>query len=277
MRYTIPFLAASLVTSSIACGSKSSQGGGNPASGGGGSIATTSSTGGAAPTTTSNGAAGGPTTSSSSSTASGAGNCMPTAGGPQSPKMSFFVTSVTNGSNGGNFGGLAGADKRCQMLADASGSKGKTWHAYLSAVVLGSGDVVVNARDRIGPGPWYDYRGDLVASSIAALHASQTALFHEHMLTEQGNAAPLTEHDIFTGSTAEGKATAFDEDTATANPTCKNWTSSNHADYGTVGHTNASCADVSIPSWNHAHVIECDPDAVKDSGGSGRLFCFAVN
>ncbi len=266
--YAAPFLVAL----SAACGSKQ-EGGGGSASGAGGSMPMTSSVGGTMMTTSTTGGAGGPTTS----TSSGPGNCMPAPGGPQSPKMSFFVTSATNGTNGGDFGGLAGADKRCQMLAEASGSKGKTWHAYLSTVVLGAGDVVVNARDRLGAGPWYDYRGDLVASSVAALHANPTALHHEHMLTEQGNAAPLSEHDIFTGSTADGNATAFDEETATANPTCKNWTSSGNADYGTVGHTNASCADVSIPSWNHAHVVACDPQSVQDSGGSGRLFCFAVN
>jgi hypothetical protein len=147
----------------------------------------------------------------------------PTAGQGQS--MSFFVSSTGSG-NGGNLGGLAGADKHCQALAAKAGAGNRTWRAYLS-----TSNPDVNARDRIGKGPWYNAKGMLVASSVAELHSEKANINNDTALDEQGRSinaqgAP-NRHDILTGSTPEGTATTM---------TCQNWTSSNSEHSAMLGH-----------------------------------------
>jgi hypothetical protein len=201
---------------------------------------------------------------------------------PQTPPMpmSFFVTSVGNG-DGANLGGLAGADAHCQMLAAAVGAGGKTWHAYLSTQAA-NGQPAVNARDRIGSGPWYNAKGARVAQNVADLHGDTldqarlgNALTKANDLTEKGDLIKgvgdtPNEHDMLTGSTADGRAY-----TDTADHTCANWTSDNmgtaqlgHADRNGGGNT----------SWNSAHPSRgCSQANLVATGGAGHYYCFAIN
>jgi hypothetical protein len=179
--------------------------------------------------------------------------------------MSFFVTSVGNGANGGNYGGLAGADARCQSLATAVGAGGKTWHAYLSTDS-------VNARDRIGSGPWYNYQGSLVAASVASLHANGFA--SALALTETGTKVPSDDHDIVTGTQTDGTAfSSFPGNPGAPPPTCQNWTSSDGNDYVYVGHVDWD--NPNGGTWNSAHETTCSQSGLKSTAGSGRLYCFA--
>jgi len=194
----------------------------------------------------------------------------------QSSAMTFFVTSVGSGK-GADFGGLAGADKHCQTLAAAAGAGAKTWHAYLSTQASG-GSPAVNAKDRIGKGPWQNAKGVVVAKDVAELHGTNN-LNKQTALTEKGDvvpdsSTPPNKHDILTGTQPDGTAFAGAED-----KTCGNWTKSGEGS-AIVGHHNRAGLDTSPPalSWNSSHPTRgCSDDALKSSGGAGLLYCFAVN
>ncbi len=185
--------------------------------------------------------------------------------GGASTTMSFFVTSSGTGASGGDLGGLAGADARCQALVQASALvppsvKAKTWRAYLSTST-------VDARDRIGAGPWYDFGGSSIAGDLAELHT--TGLLSTHMLTELGTTVPDNDHDVLTGSQADGTVSAA---------TCLDWTGSSVDDYGQVGHANwSSPGTIGNPSWNASHEARCDQAGLLMTAGTGRTYCFAID
>jgi hypothetical protein len=190
--------------------------------------------------------------------------------------MSFFVTS-RNGGDGANLGGLAGADRLCQSLAAAAGAGGRTWRAYLSAQGVGGADAV-NARDRIGRGPWRNANGVVIANDLAQLHGAnnitkQTALTETGGVVNGGGDTP-NQHDILTGSQPDGTAIAGAVDS-----TCGNWTK-NGEGAAMVGHHDRRGLDDSAPakSWNSSHQTRgCGIDALKATGGDARLYCFAAN
>lgn len=183
--------------------------------------------------------------------------------------MSFFVTSVGSG-DGGNLGGLEGADAHCAALAEAAGVTGRTWAAYLSTST-------VDARDRIGTGPWVNAKGVAIAESVAALHGDGNAIAKETALDEtgavvNGRGDEPNRHDILTGSLADGTK---------APETCEDWTSSGPDTAGIVGHhdrmgpeTNPNAA-----SWNMSHASRggCGQAALQGTGGDGLFYCFAVD
>ncbi len=191
--------------------------------------------------------------------------------------MGFFVTSVGSGK-GADLGGLEGADKHCQALAQAAGAGKRTWHAYLSANEAGGAKKVVNARDRIGKGPWYNANGDLIASNVDQLH-TENNLNKKTALTEKGavvNGRGDTPnmHDMLTGSDTQGMAFSGANDT-----TCGNWTKSSAAGFAQVGHHDRTGLDEKPPakSWNHSHqTIGCSQEALVKTGGAGRFYCFAA-
>ena len=190
------------------------------------------------------------------------------------PPMSFFITSAGSG-DGANLGGLAGADKICQTLAAAAGAGGKTWHAYLSAAAA-NGQPAVNARDRIGKGPWFNVKGVQVASSVADLHSDNNKLGKENSLTEKGAVVngrgdtPNT-HDILTGSNADGTLSSK------ADNTCGNW-SKNSAGSARVGHHDKQGGGDAPNSWNSAHDTKgCSQPDLVGTGGAGLFYCFAIN
>jgi hypothetical protein len=203
---------------------------------------------------------------------------LATAANAQQANMSFFVTSVGSG-NGANLGGLAGADKHCQDLAAAAGAGSKTWHAYLST----QGDGAVNARDRIGKGPWSNAKGETVAKSVDDLHSAGNNLTKQTSLNEKGGVVngrgdTPNMHDALTGSTAEGRAFPAGEDR-----TCKNYTS-NAAGAVMLGHIDRQGLrdDAESKSWNSSHPSRgpgggCSQDDLKGTGGAGLFYCFAVN
>lgn len=195
----------------------------------------------------------------------------------QQSSMSFFITSVGPG-NGANLGGLEGADKHCQTLAAAAGAGGKTWRAYLST----QGQGAVNARDRIGKGPWVNAKGATIAKDIAELHGTnnltkQTALSEKGEVIN-GRGDQPNRHDILTGSQADGTAFPPDKDM-----TCKNWTSGTEGS-AMVGHSDRTGLDDSAPakSWNASHASRgagggCTQADLRSTGGDGLLYCFAAN
>ncbi len=191
----------------------------------------------------------------------------------QEKAVSFFVTSAGSGK-GGDLGGLAGADRLCQSLAKAVGAGNKTWHAYLST----QGDKPVNARDRIGKGPWKNAKGEVIAKSVADLHSPSNRINKQTALTEQGKMVngrgdTPNMHDILTGSQADGTAFPPGEDR-----TCGNWTKSGEG-AAMLGHHDRMGLQDDEPSrsWNASHASRgCSHDALKSSGGDGRLYCFAV-
>lgn len=193
-----------------------------------------------------------------------------------SPDMSFFITSVGVGK-GADLGGLAGADRHCQQLAAAAGAGKKQWRAYLSTTAAG-GAPAVNARDRIGKGPWYTAEGRLVARNVDELH-TLNAINRMTALSEKGEKIngrleSPNEHDILTGSTPDGKVAVSDKDT-----TCGNWTKSG-AGSAIVGHHDrwGLRDDEPARSWNAAHGSRgCSQDNLKASGGAGLFYCFAAN
>lgn len=195
--------------------------------------------------------------------------------GPPQP-MGFFVTSTSVG-DGGNLGGLAGADKHCQTLAAAVGAGNRTWHAYLSAAAA-NGQPAVNARDRIGAGPWYNAKGQLIAQNVADLHGDverdRNNIRKPSALTEKGeqvNGAGdnPNQHDILTGSNSHGRLA----DGATATDTCNNWTS-NSAGRAFVGHSDRLGGGNT--SWNSVHYSQgCSQQQLVNTGGAGLLYCFA--
>lgn len=193
-----------------------------------------------------------------------------------SSPMSFFITS-SNPGRGADFGGLAGADRQCQALAEAAGAGGRTWRAYLSAAATASSPAV-HARDRIGRGPWYNAKGELIATNVEELHSAnrigkQTALTEKGEIVS-GRGDTVNMHDILTGSMPDGRAS-----TATTDTTCSNWSHSG-AGSALVGHHDRMGLDESAPakSWNSSHGSRgCGVEALKASGGAGLLYCFAVD
>jgi hypothetical protein len=195
----------------------------------------------------------------------------------QQANMSFFVTSVGVGK-GADLGGLAGADKHCQQLAQAAGAGAKTWHAYLSTQGAGA----VNARDRIGKGPWMNAKGVIIAKSVDELHGANN-LTKQTALTEKGGVNngrgdTPNRHDILTGSTAEGRAFPADKDM-----TCKNYTSSTQGAV-MLGHADRTglTEDPVAKSWNASHPSRgaeggCSQADLRGTGGDGLLYCFAAN
>ena len=204
----------------------------------------------------------------------GAAGGQPAAAPP--PPMSFFVTSVGKG-DGANLGGLAGADAHCQALGTAAGRGAAVWHAYLST----QGPGAVNARDRIGSGPWHNARGQVIAADNAVLHGDTieqarigNPLGKQFALNEKGELVngvgdKPNQHDILTGSTADGRAFAD-----TADHTCNNWTSNNTGS-AQLGHHDKQGGGNS--SWNATHPSRgCSQDNLVATGGAGLLYCFAV-
>jgi len=196
---------------------------------------------------------------------------------PQQP-MGFFLTSVGKG-DGANLGGLAGADVHCQTLAQAAGGGAKTWRAYLSAAAA-AGQPPVNARDRIGTGPWYNAKGALIAWSVAELHGDfqrdRNSINKEFALNEKGlpvngRGDTPNQHDILTGSDSFGRTVLG----SAANTTCNNWTS-NAAGSAMFGHHDRSGGGNS--SWNAAHSSRgCSQTDLVATGGAGLFYCFAAN
>jgi hypothetical protein len=186
---------------------------------------------------------------------------------------SFFVTSTGPGM-GADLGGLSGADKQCQALAAAAGLPKRDWRAYLSTTGTGG----VNARDRIGKGPWVNTKGVTIASDVEQLHGSNN-ITKQTALTEKGEVVngrgdTPNRHDVLTGSAPDGRAMPGDKDT-----TCGNWTKSGEGS-AIVGHSDRTGLDESAPakSWNSSHPSRaCSQDALRATGGDGLLYCFAAD
>jgi hypothetical protein len=193
----------------------------------------------------------------------------------QQANMTFFITSHGPGK-GGDLGGIAGADAHCQALAASVGAGSKTWRAYLSSNTPANGQPAVNARDRIGSGPWQNAKGVVVAKDVNDLHANAN-INKDTALDEKGERIKVrgdtpNQHDMLTGSTLEGRAFA-----ANLNLTCNNWSSSN---FGTamVGHVDREgIADtVYQHSWVSSHQTPtCTPQGFAQVGGGGLFYCFA--
>jgi hypothetical protein len=198
----------------------------------------------------------------------------------QSAGTTFFVTSAGIG-NGANLGGLAGADNHCQALAQAAGAGAKTWRAYLSTQAA-DGRPAVNARDRIGKGPWQNLKGVVIAKDVAELHGTnnitkQTALSEKGDVLNGRGDTP-NRHDVLTGSQPDGTAFAAGDDR-----TCKNWTSSTQGS-AMVGHFDRIGLrdDDASKSWNSSHLSRgpdggCSQTDLRSTGGDGLLYCFAAN
>lgn len=200
-------------------------------------------------------------------------------------KMSFFITSV-GGGNGADLGGLEGADAHCTKLAEAAGVAGKTWRAYLSITMLidRSGGRPykitpgVNARDRIGDGPWYNANGDMIAKDMDDLHSANANINKESALDEQGKPVngrgdKPNRHDILTGSDPQGRYSTAGGDT-----TCGNWTKSGEGSAIVGHHDRVGLNDAwNMVSWNSSHGSRgCGEDDLPKSGGAGLFYCFAV-
>ena len=201
---------------------------------------------------------------------------------PPGPKeMTFFVTSVSPGK-GGDLGGLEGADRYCQSLAQAAGAGDRTWHAYLSTQAPKLADTnFVNARDRIGTGPWQNAKGDVIARNVDELHSAGNNLTKQTALNEKGQPVngrtekPNT-HDMLTGSRPDG--TAF-PGTPFPDMTCGNWTKSGADGAAMTGHHDRA-GPLDAPwatSWNSAHpTLGCSQEKIRPTGGDGLFYCFAV-
>jgi hypothetical protein len=195
-------------------------------------------------------------------------------------RMTFFITSAGPG-NGADLGGLDGADKHCQGLAQTAGGGDLTWHAYLSVTAMG-GKGAINARDRIGKGPWHNFAGTLIARTVAELHNSASNLTKETILTEKGakvNGRGDTPnmHDILTGSRADG--TAFSSAPGMPEMTCGEWTKSGDGSAMTGHHDRTGLAvEPWATSWNSSHnTVGCGQEALRRTGGNGLFYCFAAN
>ena len=189
----------------------------------------------------------------------------------QASEMTFFLTSVGS-ANGADLGGLAGADAHCRSLAAAVGAGGKTWRAYLSTTGPGG----VNARDRIGSGPWQNIKGDVVAQNLDQLHfennlTKETVLNEKGMMTNGRGDTP-NQHDILTGSHLDGTA-------APGSDACSNWTSSaDGSGTAMVGHFDRTGGGANPNSWNSAHGSRgCSQANLVATGGNGYFYCFAAN
>jgi hypothetical protein len=186
---------------------------------------------------------------------------------PQGSPMGFFVTSTGSG-RGADFGGIEGADRHCQSLAQAAGVGQRKWRAYLSTTTA-------DARGRIGNGPWRNAKGDVIATSVDDLHGANNKLTKRTALTEKGDMVKgrgdqPNEHDILTGSTPDGRSTGA---------TCNNWTSSGEGS-ATVGHHDRLGLNESAEakSWNSSHASRgCSLEALRGTGGAGLLYCFAAD
>jgi hypothetical protein len=192
----------------------------------------------------------------------------------QQPAMSFFVTSVGLGK-GGDLGGLSGADRHCQGLAQAAGAGARTWRAYLSTQGAGS----INAKDRIGSGPWVNAKGEQIAANIADLHSDKNKINKETALDEKGmpvkgRGDTPNQHDILTGTQQNGTAVEGADDA-----TCGSWTSSADGQGGAVvGHHDLVGNPQGINFWNFSHKTPgCAPANLQRVGGAGLLYCFATN
>ena len=187
----------------------------------------------------------------------------------------FFITSRGTGK-GGDLGGLAGADAHCQALAKAESAADHTWRAYLSTAAT-STQAAVNARDRIGRGPWYNAAGELVAMNLDQLHTASSLLNKDTAVTERADSVngvgeTPNRHDILTGSRPDGTAFSGNEDL-----TCRNWTSS-RAGRAQVGHHDRAGQGEGATSWNSAHASRgCSQDDLLGTGGAGLFYCFAVD
>jgi hypothetical protein len=195
-----------------------------------------------------------------------------------SPNMSFFVTSVGSGQ-GADLGGLAGADRHCQSLAQSVGAGKKRWHAYLSTQESGS-TKAVDARSRIGKGPWRNAKGEVIAADLTELHGpnkltKQTALTEKGTVVNGRGDTPNT-HDILTGSQEDGTHFPAGKDM-----TCGNWTKSGADGAVMMGHSDRQGLrdDAPSKSWNTSHESRggCSQDALKGTGGAGLFYCFAAN
>jgi len=195
---------------------------------------------------------------------------MSLAGLAQAQDMSFFVTSTN--PNGGNLGGLAGADGYCEGLAATVGAGGKTWRAYLSTSS-------VDARDRIGSGPWYNVNGDRIAANLAELHGDAPGLTADTALDQNGdspnyigadgNVAQPLEHDVLTGTNADGTANEA---------TCNNWTDGSGDSSAMLGHADRRGRDPVVNSWNAVHPSQgCSIETLAPTGGAGLFYCFAID
>lgn len=200
--------------------------------------------------------------------------------GPKGPP-SFFVTS--RGINGGNLGGLSGADAHCTRLASEAGLPGGLWRAYLSTQATSEAQAV-NARDRIGQGPWFNVEGVQIATDLAHLHGDTLEQARAGNLVSQGSALtergervggkgdPVLRHDILTGSTADGRA--YD---GRYDRTCRNWTYAGAQGSAQIGHSDRDTIGLSI-SWNSAHqTLGCSPFDLKRTGGDGLVYCFEAS
>jgi hypothetical protein len=198
--------------------------------------------------------------------------------GPAS--MTFFVTSENPGK-GGDFGGLAGADRHCQQLAAAAGAGNRTWRAYLSTQAPALADTnFVNARDRIGPGPWQNAKGVVVATSVENLHSASNNITKDTAVDERGRPVngridKPNNHDILTGSRTDGTAFAG---APFADMTCGNWTKGGADGSAMTGHHDRAgpVANAWAMSWNSAHPSRgCNLEGLRSTGGAGLMYCFA--
>jgi hypothetical protein len=192
----------------------------------------------------------------------------------QQNPMSFFVTSVGLG-NGGNLGGLSGADRHCQSLATAAGAGSKTWHAYLSTQGAGG----VNAKDRIGRGPWFNAKGVQVAANVAELHGDKNNINKQTALDEKGAVVngrgdTPNQHDMLTGTQHDGTVVPGLEDA-----TCGNWTNSADGQGSAVVGHHDLIGNTNGPNfWNYSHKTPgCAQANLQRVGGGGLLYCFAIN
>lgn len=205
--------------------------------------------------------------------------CASSPGGGEKGPFSFFVTSVGTGK-GADLGGLAGADQHCQTLAAAAGGSGKTWRAYLSTQAK-DGMPNVNARDRIGKGPWYNVKGELIARDVDDLHGPGNKVNKQTALNEKGEVVSgrgdtPNRHDILTGSRVDGNSFSPND----PDLTCGNWTRGGTEGAVMVGHHDriGPTSDPWSTSWNSSHQSRggCSPAALRSTGGDGLLYCFAA-
>jgi len=199
----------------------------------------------------------------------------------QEPEMSFFVTSVGLGT-GGNLGGVKGADAHCQALAENAGGGDKTWRAYLSVTDL-NGKGAINARDRIGRGPWHNANGVRIAVDVDDLHSDSANITADTAITEKGEKLKTepNQHDILTGSTRDGRAWSYnlldDLNLERGAMTCSNYTSDAEDQFVMLGHHDRA-GTAPISPWNAAHPSTgCNNERLAATGSAGLLYCFAID